>query len=130
MSELVPAHDPWLGAAETNESPEGSASVRTTPVVAFGPRFATVAVNVVVPPTATSAGLATRLVSRSAASSLTIVPLAVHFPPVQVTLPVVSLRSTTKNSFGSDTVSPTTGTVNCFADESVGPQLTTGLLDV
>jgi hypothetical protein len=35
---------PWLGVAETNVTPEGSASVRVTPVTGDGPLFVTIRV--------------------------------------------------------------------------------------
>ena len=38
---VVPEHEPWLGVAETNDTPAGRTSVTTTLVAALGPLLST-----------------------------------------------------------------------------------------
>ena len=51
------SYEPCEGAADTNESPAGSASAIVTPVAGLGPRFVARTVNVTVSPTSAVAAI-------------------------------------------------------------------------
>ena len=79
---VVPLQLPWLGVAETNDVPAGSASVTTTFAAALGPAFDTAIVYVSEPPVPYGPACGVLAMERSALATTFVFAVALLLPGV------------------------------------------------